>query len=347
MFGRRKIFVVLNTLTMALSLFSSVYLMLNFKKTAVLWLLGQVIAGIFILFISTYYFFQFYLSEESFNLKTAVRIKKDSIFSVIIFVFPIILVAILLWLQNHCYRFMIAKYFDLEFLGILGVGFALAANIATTVESLFQQLYGPIFFKKINTERPKIRFIIWSRMARLSLIVYIPLAIFVTFLAPFLLRILTNQKFSGALLFVIFGIWIEFFRMITNIFSHVAHSEMNTKYLIFPYFIGMIVTLSGIFIFKKSENYSYFIPMSILLGNIFIMSSMYYNMKKLFPIKINYKLIINIIVGSLPFILALAFYNYSVNIFYSIGVILLFGSYFLALQFFMYKKFVTTQNLDL
>ena len=63
-----------------------------------------------------------------------------------------------------------------------------------------------------------------------------------------------------------YGIWIEFFRMSSNLISTIAHSKMQTKALIFPYAFGGVMVVIGTYAASFSPNYKLLIPMVLIIG---------------------------------------------------------------------------------
>src|SRR6185369_12419812 len=95
-----------------------------------------------------------------------------------------------------------------------------------------QQVYMPIFYREISISDHESRTAACNRMFQVAIPIYFSLTLFVSCLAPFLMTLLAHGKFGGAFLFVVYGSWIELFRMITGVLSTTAHSEMQTHYLV-------------------------------------------------------------------------------------------------------------------
>lgn len=170
-------------------------------------------------------------------------------------------------------------------------------------------------------------------MAQLTLPIYISLTLFISFLAPFLIKILVSDKFEKALKFVIFGSLIEFFRMTTNILSTVAHSEMQTRYLIKAYLVGGLIAVVGVYIGANLHNYEDIIPVVLVAGGFATMAMMYIDMKKLMNMKVGIRRIIQSVAMSIPFSLALLFYPLPRTIGFSLVIVAVCGAYFLLIQY--------------
>uniref|UniRef100_UPI0040478A92 hypothetical protein n=1 Tax=Aliarcobacter sp. TaxID=2321116 RepID=UPI0040478A92 len=70
-----------------------------------------------------------------------------------------------------------------------------------------------------------------TEILNLIIPIYFLLAIFVSFLSFYFIKILVDEKYYDAYIYTIFGIWIAFFRMSANMMANIAHAKLNTKKL--------------------------------------------------------------------------------------------------------------------
>ena len=306
--GHRMSFVLFTLLTLAGGLGFSVLLVRFTSATAVSWLTGQLVAQFLITTLALVYF----RKVVGGSVRLAVvreTVTRDNIVNVLHFVVPLGCTTFFMWLQNQSYRIIIEKTVGAEFLGMIGLGIGLASSIAVAAESLVQQLYLPGFYRDINTQDMTRRTAAWNAMAQLTIPVYIALTIMVSCLAPFLVTILASRKFGDAYLFVIFGAWIEFFRMTTGILTSVAHAEMRTRFLLRAYCVGGLVAVAGTLVGSQLSAYELVIPGTLVLSGMVSMMIMYRDMKRLMPIKVGIGRIRKSILLSLPFAVALPFFG--------------------------------------
>jgi O-antigen/teichoic acid export membrane protein len=341
--NHRVSFVVFTLLTLGFGLLVSIVLVQSVAPTAVSWLTGQLIAQAVFALAALVYFNK--VVRGGVHL-TAVRdvITRENLNNVLRFVFPLGCTTFFMWLQNQSYRIVIEKTIGVEFLALIGLGIGLAANVAQAAESLIQQLYLPGFYRDINTPDPTQRTAAWNAMAQLTIPVYISLTMMVSCVAPFLLHILASKKFGGAYVFVIYGAWIEFFRMTTGILTSVAHAEMQTKYLLRSYCFGGVAAVLGTIWATHLENFAHAIPMVLVASGLIAMTVMFLDMRKIMPIKVGIRRLKKSILLSLPFAGALPFFGQQPTMPVSLLLVGISGCYFMATQYWLAKPLLKERS---
>lgn len=300
------------------------------------WLLGVVLSNAVFMFIGIFVLRK-KLNDSFGGLKfqkiTLVKFKQ-----ILKFVMPLSVATLFMWLQNNGYRIIIEKNIGLAFLGFLGVGMAISGQIAGIFESIVMQYFHPIYYKKITGTTKEKRKEAINNLINTVLPTYFMLAVFLTFFAKEIVIILVDEKYYSAYFFVALGIWVEFFRMTTNLLGNISQSEMNTKKFMFPYVIGSLVTVLLVYIACVGENYQYTVSVALVLGGAVTLLVMYIAMKKLIDFEINYHLLLFAIMLSLPYVV-FEFLGFKTESF--LGSLLLVGGaglYFLLTLFIHYKK---------
>lgn len=262
----------------------------------------------------------------------------------LLIVIPISIATLFMWLQNSGYRIIIEQKVGLEFLGFLGVGLAVSGQIASVFESILTQYLSPIYYQKISIQNDiQHRTESFNWLINIKLPMYFLLAIFVTFFAEYIVDLLVNEKYKEVYIYSIFGIWIEFFRMMTNILYSVSLSELKTKKIMLPYIIGSLVTIILVYFSSLQVNYELYLPIALLIGGILTMIVMYISMKKLIDFKIDFRLIFFSFLVSLPYFSTYLF-NFETNLVLNLLVVGSFGLYFLGTIYFIYKKGLSYGN---
>ena len=142
-----------------------------------------------------------------------------------------------------------------------------------------------------------------------------------------LISLLAHNKFHESYVYIMFGVGIEFFRVMTNLLNNVSQSEYKTTETIKPYVIGFIVSLGALSIFDFGTNY-FMIPLVLGVAYLLVFIYMYINMKKLLNIKYEFN-IIKTILFSMPFFI-IHLINYTdINFFQNVILAFIFGLYFL------------------
>jgi O-antigen/teichoic acid export membrane protein len=335
----RLSFTVLTVLT-SLGVLMFGYLFVYFwGNTAENWLYGTVVSNILFTLMG-FYILRKKLKEEYHGLLWSIRrLSKEKIVTILKFVIPLAIATLFMWLQNQGYRIIVEKNIGLEFFGFFAVGMAISGQTASAVESITVQYFHPIYYKRITNTTSENRQTAINDLINTVLPIYFMLALFLSFLAKNLMEILVYGRYHEAYIFTIFGIWIEFFRMTTNLFGNISQSEMNTKEFMTPYVIGSVFTIISVYIVSIGVDYKLLLPLTLVLGGFITMIWMYFSMQKLIRFVINYKNIFYAFCISLPYLFVSLFDDFFTHIYFApYSVVGLFGLYFLGTQFYIYRK---------
>jgi len=325
-------FIIFTIFTQILALVLSFLCIKYLEAKGIFWFLGQLMGFGVVAIFSLIYFIK--KIQANFDLKDSINsIKISSIKSIINFSLPLSVGVLFLWMQIQSYSIIVEKYIGAEFLGYLGIGFALAFTISSSFETVVMQYIYPKIYK--NMDNNNFQNII-NDIFSIIFPIYFLLAIFVSFFAIYFITIVVDIKYYNSYIYTIFGIWISFFRMLTNLVSNIANAKISTKKLIFPYATGGILSAVGVFISTQFENYQYFILFSLLLASLCGFITMFFEMNKL--VKIKFKLYITVILYSTPFMIGIYFYPFAHIIEYSLIITILFGIYFLFVIYMLNKK---------
>lgn len=323
-------FASLTILTLFSSLLFSYLLIKLYRPEGIVWFFGQT-AGLGLMAITALIYFVKTMGNNLNITYAHQEITWINLKHIAQFAIPLSIGVLFLWMQNQSYRLIIEKYIGAEFLGYFGVGMAISAAISTSFETIVMQFLYPKMYRHMNDEA---QFkIIFSNILNFILPIYFLLAIFVSFMAIYLTTILVDAKFSSSSSFVIFGIWIEFFRMSSNLISTVAHSKMQTKTLIIPYATGGLFVAIGTYYASETQNYAILIPMVLLAGGLLTFWQIFKRMNKIISFDLKITNFMRVFPYALVFSLSVLLYSYAINIFYSIFITLIFGMYFLFILF--------------
>ncbi len=331
--GFRMEFVKYLILTLTIGLFISVSLVYLYESRAIIWLFGTIFSEMFMLF----FIMKFFIKKNSFNFeKIKVTLTKEKVKKILIFSLPIGLTTFLMWGQNTAYRFIVDYRYSAELLGYIAVGLGISSAVFSSLESIAMQYYNPIFLKNILDASKEQRAEAWNKMAKQIVPIYIVAAFFTITMSEVLVNILLNEKFHNSYIYTMFGVGIEFFRVMTNLLSNVSQSEYRTVSTIKPYFIGFVISLGFIGMIDFGTNY-FMIPFVLSISYFLVFVFMYFNMRSLLQIEYNIH-IIKILILSLPFFIIYIFDSNNLNILYSFILLVGFGIYFLFVMWLIYKN---------
>ncbi len=333
----RTVFILLTLFTaMGILLFGYLFVDL-FGKNAENWLYGLITSNI-IFTVIAYIYFQNRMGLPVFSLKNSLMsINRKSMAPILTFVIPLALASIFMWLQHSGYRIIIESNNGLSFLGFFAIGLVVATQIATVFESIALQYLYPIYYQEITNTTLENRTIAINNFINKALPIYFLLALFLTFLAKYVVEILVDEQYYEAYIFTVFGIWVEFFKLASNLFGNIAQSEMNTKKFLVPYIFGSLVTIVVVYLASMHSNYQLYLPMALVLGSFSTMLLMYFSMQKLLKFTIDYKLLLLATLMSIPFISAW-YINIESSFLMNFLIVLVYGLYFLGVIYFIYIK---------
>ena len=337
MLHHRKSFVFFSTATLLLSLAFSVSLVKASGATSTMWISGQIF-GLITLAAASLYYFQ-HKVEYGVNFPGVWEtIKNPGLQGITKFSFPLLVTTFFMWMQNQSYRLVLERNIGLDFLGRMAVGLGIAAAIAAAAESLIQQIYQPIYYAEINTQDVGARKAAWDKMAGTIIPIYLLTTLFVSFLSWLIVTVLVDAKFHAVWVFTVFGAWVEFARITTNIFSNVAHSEMRTGPLAKPYVFGGVFTAGGVYLASLSAGYSFWVPVTLVLSGFVTLFFMIAGMRRILKLAINFRAIKMAMLLALPFPAGLLVRNNGGSIVISFAVLLALGLYFMFAQYLLYRK---------
>lgn len=338
MLNRRISFTLFTILNLAGSLLLSVFFIFLYQMRGTFWYFGQYVAFQLIITIIALIYFKKIISEKINVVFLKPQITLFQIKNIANFSVPLMIATFFMWLLNDSYRFIVEKLLGLEVLGNLAVGLSISASIFALLESLFQQIYFPKFYRQITNATQAKRLVACQDLIDVAFPAFIFTTMFLICSSPFILRLLTSEKFSSSLVFVVFGFGISLFRILTNVIANIAHSEFNTKKLIPPYALGGILTVVLMVVFLKFFHNNYVVGFVLIGCNFLVLVFMKHHMFKIIKSFIPWSSILKISLLALPFIIEILFWNRN-DIISSFTMLCVFGSYYL---FVLFKKYFKT-----
>ncbi|BBB25220.1 lipopolysaccharide biosynthesis protein [Amphritea japonica] len=316
MLNYRILFTTMTFFTSFLALCFSLVVIYYVDKSASSWLLGILIGNAVIIVFAVYIMRSILSANEVVNnsLISLCVFDQQKINKIIRFSVPVSLATVFMWAQNSGYRISIEKLIGLEYLGFLGVGLVLATQIFSVVESILMQYYHPGFYRSIKSESTELRLAAVNSYLNSTIPVYFSLALFLTFSIEYIFPILVSGDYAKGYAFCVFGVWIEFFRTVTNSISSIAHSEVKMKGYMYPYIFGALATNALVYMAALYVNDINSIPMALNVGALITMLLMYFNMRKILPFTINFTLVMIFLIAVLPSLLFFLLFPFPQNI---------------------------------
>jgi hypothetical protein len=150
------------------------------------------------------------------------------------------------------------------------------------------QFLNPYFFRHITEVQSEAqKSAVLSDMVNVMWPIYAVLAGFNVVFASSLLIVLTNERYHGAITFVLLGVLIEFARCSANLWSYAAQIERRTTKYIVPYGLGALVVWLGAI--GVSYMHGDIVMMAVVLSvsGLVMCAAMVLVMQRMMPVKLD------------------------------------------------------------
>lgn len=329
MLNYRILFTILTFFTGFSALIFSIVFVVFVDKTATMWLFGLLLGNALILIVAVFYLRNILIIKENISIRVVdlTCLNKQKVYKIMTFAVPVSLATVFMWAQNAGYRVSIESYLGLDYLGLLGVGFMIATQLSSVVESILMQYLQPNFYRRIKGADFKERTQAVNAYLSITIPVYFALALFLTFSIEYIFPVLVSGEYKEGYQFCIFGVWVEFFRMVTNAIGTIAHSEVKMKGYMYPYIFGALTTNVLVYLAAISSYELDLIPIALLVGASITCLIMYINMQKIMGFSISVLTLLLSGITVMPCILYFHFIDFTPEIGISYLALLCLGGF--------------------
>ncbi|MEI8672063.1 hypothetical protein P4S52_08980 [Vibrio sp. SA48] len=337
MLNYRVPFTILTFFTSFTALILSVFFVNFVEKTAVLWLTGLLMGNALMLVIGIFYLRNILSTKRKSSSFDLSFITKGNAYTLAKFAVPVSLATVFMWAQNAGYRISIENHIGSHYLGLLGVSFMVATQLSSVVESILMQYLQPNFYRCIKGADLEARTQAVNAYLGLTIPVYLALAIFLTFSIEYIFPVLVSDEYKEGYKFCIFGVWLEFFRMVSNAVGTIAHSEVKMKSYMIAYIFGALITNIFVYVAASSPYGADFVPIALLFGAVVTCLTMCIAMRRIMSFSLNAFTLLLSVLAILPCVLYFRLVSFppSIGVSY-IALLCIGGSLFLSgLTFFI------------
>ena len=106
----------------------------------------------------------------------------------------------------------------------------------------------PEFYAEVTSDSKLERSVAWQKLFYSTLPFYLGVLVFCVCAREYIILLFSSSEYLSATPFLVGGAFFHFFRKMTATFALIAHGEMKTKALIFPYFVGALGSSVGVFL---------------------------------------------------------------------------------------------------
>jgi O-antigen/teichoic acid export membrane protein len=182
--------------------------------------------------------------QEQAHLQASPVILKRHLQVLFSFAWPVALAAGLGWVQGQGYRYIMEGQLGLAQLGLFVAGYGISAGMIAGFESVLTTYFQPRLYRDASSDAPDGQAWAWHRYAAAVIPSLILTVALIVMLAPELTRLFLGENFQAAAGFVVWGALAEAARVLTGIYSLIAHVYMKTRWLILPTLVGAVLSIT-------------------------------------------------------------------------------------------------------
>lgn len=236
MLGDTRRFVALSVATLAASFVCAVTLVKTVQTSAQYWVLGLLLGQMLLAVVGTRMLFA---KLGLHGVPTASPgIRGRHLHVLFDFAWPVALAAGLGWVQLQGYRYIMESHLGMAQLGLFVAGYGISAGMIAGFESILTTYFQPRLYRDANKDHPAEQAQAWRRYAAAVIPSLVLTVALIVLLAPEFTRIFLGERFQGAASFVVWGALAEAARVLTGVYSLIAHVYMRTRWLILPTAVG-------------------------------------------------------------------------------------------------------------
>ncbi len=239
--GDPRSFVSLSVATLAASFVLAGTLVVALQASAQYWLLGILLGQTLLAAIGTRVLF----NRLSVHGATAVSVtlRSQHLHALLAFAWPVALAAGFGWMQSQGYRFVLESHLGMAQLGLFAAGYSISAGIIAGFESILTTYFQPRLYRDATKGHPVEQAQAWRCYASAIIPSLMLTVVLVIMLAPEFSILFLGDEFQGVADFVVWGALAEAARVLTGVYSLIAHVYMRTRWLLVPTAVGAALSI--------------------------------------------------------------------------------------------------------
>lgn len=231
-------FVALTLATIALGFIVAILLTDCFQATAEWWLLGILSGQAVLAFVGARVLFNKLDVPNVAVMQFGSALTRTRVALLFAYAWPISLSVGLNWLQTQSFRFVTDATLGLVPLGLFVAGYGVSVALISAFESIVTTYLQPQFYRLVSKEDSDGQMVAWRRYAGIVAPSLILTVVTVVCLAPELAVLMLGPAFHDTGEYIIWGALAEGARVLTGMYSLIAHAHMRTRTLLLPSLAG-------------------------------------------------------------------------------------------------------------
>lgn len=222
------------------------------------------------------------------------------------FAWPLAIAVGLYWGQSQGYKFVLKYTSGMAIVGKFVVAYSLGAALVAMVESLFNQIYQPIYYKEIAPGTKGAYREAWNKLAEYGIGVYVPLGIFAACAGPYLGKWLLAPAYRDMGIYAAFGALSELFRAFSSLSYLGFVAKKDTLPFVLRGAMGTLIAIVGVWFLSKMH------PLlgtgcALVLSNMVVSIALYLKLKKDMGVSFPWKKMSASLIFTAPILVLLAF----------------------------------------
>jgi O-antigen/teichoic acid export membrane protein len=248
MLGDRQRYTQLSVATLAVSFLLAFLFVKMLERTAQYWVFGVLLGQTILAGFGTKRLLSMLDLQDGSNASPTLNIRHfQALYN---FAWPVAIAAGLGWVQLQAYRYIMEINLGVAQLGLFVAGYSISAGLIAGFESILTTYFQPRLYKDVNTGDINAQRQAWKNYATVVIPSLLLTVALIMLLSRELTALLLGTQFKDAAVFVLWGAIAEAARVLSGVYSLIAHVRMQTRWLILPSSIsaGLSVILSIILI---------------------------------------------------------------------------------------------------
>lgn len=241
MLGDRRRYTYLSVITMIASFCFAILIVQMVERSAEHWVLGVILGQATIGVIGAKYLFDMLDAQCIEKAERTVDIRYYR--HLFTFAWPVGVAAGLGWVQSQAYRYLMEDQLGVAQLGLFVAGYSISAGLIAGFESILTTYFQPRLYKDVNNGDAEVHKQAWNKYATVVIPSLLLTTALIALLSEELTGVLLGSKFKEGAIFVLWGSLVEAARVLSGVYSLIAHVHMRTRWLILPSSIAAMLSI--------------------------------------------------------------------------------------------------------
>jgi O-antigen/teichoic acid export membrane protein len=241
MLGDSRQYTLLSVATLAASFLLAFLFVKTIEKTALYWVFGVLLGQAILAGIGSKRLLNMLKLQDVNNTSPILNVHHLKVlFS---FAWPVAIAAVLGWVQLQAYRYIMENQLGVAQLGLFVAGYSISAGLIAGFESILTTYFQPRLYKDVNNGDAEVHKQAWNKYATVVIPSLLLTTALISLLSEELTGVLLGSKFKEAAIFVLWGSLVEAARVLSGVYSLIAHVHMRTRWLILPSSIAAMLSI--------------------------------------------------------------------------------------------------------